>query len=454
MTKTLRESEFDVSKLLAGWSGLLRRCLFLSLLSAHGLSYAVASPAEVSSQNKPSLQAQRIFEAVRPSVIQVQTLPISSDSPSSYGTGFAVGANNLIVTNYHVVSSVVMDPERYRLEFIHQDGRKGSLSIVAIDVVNDLAVVRGETGPIRGLMIDESVPEKGARGFSIGFPENQGITVTEGIINGLSEDSVRGAIHFTGPINSGMSGGPAVNSSGQVFGINVSHLRDSQMISFVVPSRFAIPLVEKAQKIGSSTAKDIFKELNQQLKSNSSQTLELFPQESLPVQRLGQFEAPARPGDFARCFADNEKEADKLYAIEVAGCNFKDQTYVNKDLYLGGWAFSYSHITAPDLGAIRFASLQEAMMHVTDDTSAANRLHKTHWSCRDNVVNSSGTRTKSVLCLRRYLRFETLYDIELKMATIDNSGETLVTNLSLTGFAYPESMAFSKRFMEAISWKP
>lgn len=433
---------------------LLNGFVYLSIATILLMPQAYAASADEALSNKASLQAQRLFESIRPSVLKVQTIPLGSDTPYSYGTGFAVGTNNLIVTNYHVVSSVVIDPDRYQLEFIRQDGGKGALSIVAIDVVNDLAIVKGDTGLISGLEIDESIPNKGTRGFSIGFPENQGITVTEGIINGLSEDSVSGAIHYSGPINSGMSGGPAVNSFGKVFGVNVSSLRNSQMISFVVPSRFVAPLVAKAQKYGIRTSKDLFSDLNLQLLQNSKVILGLFPEDSLPVQRFGQFLAPAKPGDFARCYAANDKESDKLYSADIAGCRFKDMTYVTDNLNVGSWMVNYRHVKSAKLGALRFASLIESMMEGDDDTSATNRLHKSAWSCQTRLVTSTGTRLKSVLCLRRYTRFEGLYDIQLKMATIDVVGESLVTDLTLTGFAYPESMALTKRFMESVIWKP
>ncbi|MGA7749867.1 MAG: serine protease, partial [Gallionella sp.] len=127
----------------------LRVLVLIACLSFLLISTAKAVPSDVLSGTQPSLQAQRVFEYVRPSVLQIQTMPIGSDSPYSYGSGFAVGSENLIITNYHVVSGVIMDPDRYRLEFLRQDGRKGALEVVAIDVVHDLAVVRGDTGQMK-----------------------------------------------------------------------------------------------------------------------------------------------------------------------------------------------------------------------------------------------------------------------------------------------------------------
>ena len=435
------------------WRGAIVTILIANLFCLP-MQRAIAAPGGTLGGAPLSTQAQSIVESVRPSVLQVRTLPLGSDSPFSYGSGFAVGAGNLILTNYHVVSDFIMDPDRYRLEFLRQDGKKGALAVVAIDVVHDLAIVRGETGPMPGLDFDPRVPDKGARGFSIGFPKNQGLTVTEGIVNGLSEDSARGAIHFSGPVNSGMSGGPAVDTAGRVFGVNVASLRSSQLISFVVPAKEAVALVERAQKTKAPTTADLVLDLTRQLQLSATETLGLLSATALPVQPFGRFQAPADPGKFARCYGTNEKEADKLYRVAQYGCRFKDASYVANGLYLGSWSFSHRHIRAPDLGALRFASLQESLLEPGDDTSPTSRTHKTRWACQDRIVALSGGRAKAVLCLRRYSKFEGLYDVDLKLTTLTDPGEALLSSLTLDGFGYPESMAFVRRFMEAIAWKP
>jgi serine protease Do len=427
---------------------------FLAIFASVLMQVAVAAPASAHETSPMSSQAQAIVESVRPSVLQVRTIPLGSDSPYSYGSGFAVDSGNLILTNYHVVSSVVIDPDRYRLEFLRQDGRKGALAVVAVDVAHDLAIVRGGTGAMMGLGFEPRVPDKGARGFSIGFPQNQGLSVTEGIINGLSEDSTRGAIHFSGPVNSGMSGGPAVDTSGRVFGVNVANLRSSQLISFVVPATAAIALIEQARRKKEPEAGDLLAELTRQLQSNSTETLSLLSVANLPGEQFGRFHAPTSHGDFARCFSRNEKEADKLYRVAQTICYFKDETYVADGLNVGYWHLSHRHVTAPDLGVLRFASLEESMLMPSDDTTATTRLHKTRWTCHKRIVALTGGRTKAVLCLRRYTRFEGLYDIQLKLATLADPGEALLSSLDLYGFGYPESMSIVRRFMDAITWKP
>ena len=64
-----------------------------------------------------SASARRIYDVGRPRLLQVRTLLRDQDSQASVGSGSLVGPNGLILTNYHVVSQVALEPQRYRLNF-------------------------------------------------------------------------------------------------------------------------------------------------------------------------------------------------------------------------------------------------------------------------------------------------------------------------------------------------
>ena len=133
------------------------------------------------------------------------------------------------------------------LEYRTPDGRGGEISVLAVDVRHDLAVVqaRGLEAPL--LELETTVPAKGVRAYSIGFPLDVGLTITEGVSNGRVEDAFDPRIHYSGAINAGMSGGPALNAAGRVIGINVSGYRFEQLVSFLVPAVHARALIERAR---------------------------------------------------------------------------------------------------------------------------------------------------------------------------------------------------------------
>src|SRR4029077_10835207 len=110
---------------------------------------------------------------------------------------------------------------------------------------------------------DGARPAQGERLYSMGNPLDLGFTVNEGTYNGLVGRSYNERIHFTAALNPGMSGGPTVTAGGLVVGINVATRRDGQLISFLVPARFAATLLQRARN--NETAPDLRVEISRQL---------------------------------------------------------------------------------------------------------------------------------------------------------------------------------------------
>src|SRR5258706_2333350 len=166
-----------------------------------------------------SASAREAMARARPSVVQIKGFFGTNSAQAFHGTGFAVAAGGVLLTNYHVVAEQVLYPEKYRLEYRTTAGKVGKITVLAIDVRHDLAVVRAEGFDGVPLALDGTVPAKGERAYSIGFPLDVGLTITEGVSNGRVEDSFDARIHYSVAINDGISGGPAVNAAGQVIGV-------------------------------------------------------------------------------------------------------------------------------------------------------------------------------------------------------------------------------------------
>ncbi len=134
--------------------------------------------------------AARILNRLRPSIAKVRIISVSSGSETGSGTGFIVGDKSSMVTNYHVASDTVLHPSQYRLEYEANDGTHGNLKIAALDIANDLALLRLDR-PLAGaspIEISGSTAKKGDTAFAIGFPLSKGLTIVSGTFNGKAED--------------------------------------------------------------------------------------------------------------------------------------------------------------------------------------------------------------------------------------------------------------------------
>jgi serine protease Do len=169
-------------------------------------------------------ETQKVFGKYSDRVLKIQVVEKSSGAKAVIGSGFFVNPDGRIITNYHVISKLVLHSERYRAELVEADGATRLLSLLAIDVINDLALVSADVKNVPFFSITAQPLQQGTRIYSMGFPHDIGISIVEGTYNGLMEHTLYEKIHFTAPLNPGMSGGPAINAPGEVVGVNVSSM--------------------------------------------------------------------------------------------------------------------------------------------------------------------------------------------------------------------------------------
>jgi serine protease Do len=430
----------------------MRSTLVLSIAALLAAAWP-ASPAAAQKQGaavKPvSAQARSLYERSRASVAQIRVLLGASDSQAAAGTGFVAGSG-LILTNYHVVSDKALEPDVYRLEFVLPDGRRGPLRIIAVDVLHDLAVVAGDVPGARPFAFRDAPLQKGDKGFSFGYPLAQGLSVVEGTYNGRSEENYYETIHFTGAINPGMSGGPVVDQAGRVFGVNVATNLRGQLVSFLVPAKFAKPLLARAEA-GRGRDTDFRPEVGGQLRTHAQGVMAALLKGPLPVQKVGELEMPTKLGDPLQCRAGTERETDRPYTVDSYYCYTVSYLYVDSRLYTGGLWFRHAVLRAKDLGALGFAYVLEKRFG-PNAYESFDRRDYTRWSCSDEIVALQGSRAKAAICVRRYKRFEGLYDLVLSVVTLGDSALALHSELHLTGVPFTPALEFSKRYIEAIRW--
>jgi serine protease Do len=210
---------------LAWRAALFTAACWLALVPTLALAQATDARKPAADAATPvSAGGQRVFDDTRTKLLQVRTLLRDQDSQASVGSGFVVTAEGLAITNYHVVSQFALRPSRYRLSYTMADGTSGTVQLLAVDAVHDLALVRlvpPEGRPAAALPALAFRPAalplaRGERIYSMGNPLDVGFAIVEGNYNGLVERSYLPQIFFAGSLNAGMSGGPALDAAGRV----------------------------------------------------------------------------------------------------------------------------------------------------------------------------------------------------------------------------------------------
>jgi|HubBroStandDraft_1064217.scaffolds.fasta_scaffold00272_12 serine protease Do len=403
--------------------------------------------------------ADAIYAAARPKLMQIQTLLGTNGQKHSTGSGFLVSADGLAITNYHVVSEYALEPDTYRLEFNAVDGTSGPVKIVAIDLADDLALIRVDRSDQPFFRFDDravagTLP-KGERLYSMGYPLDLGFTIVEGTYNALVDRSYTDRFHFTGAINAGMSGGPAVTGDGSIAGVNVAKQLNGELVSFLVPGRFAAALLAHAGPGEPVAAKDLKAEIGRQLGVWQSGLYRALGAAGFRSAAVGPYRAPESAAPWFTCWSQtNTDQLPKPRAIiDATSCYSDSRLFIADGLNTGLVQLSHVYLRTSELNAFQFSALLSQQGH-GGMSGQWPRKWVTRQSCRDEFVAGSEDRPvqRIIWCARAYRDFDDLYDVSVTLVTEDRATEALVSRLTLDGVSFENAAALSRRFVEGVQW--
>jgi serine protease Do len=437
---------------LIGTSGAVARALLICL------AIAVTDGCAAQAARAEASTAETIYAAAPPRLLQIRTLVADAGRQTSIGSGFLVTADGLAITNYHVVAQVALEPNTYRLEYAAADGSHGEVTLLGVDLPNDLAIVRLDKHDAPFFLFDERAMAgdlpRGERLYSMGNPLDLGFTIVEGTFNGQVEHSYSERIHFTGALNPGMSGGPTVTPDGRVIGINVATRRGGQLVSFLVPVRFAAALLKRARELQATP--DLHAEIASQLTAWRSALYKALDQAGFRSTALGPYSAPETKAQWFNCWANTNASATPppRASINTTNCTSDTSLYVAADLNTGAVQIEHSYAKAIDLNQFQFATVLSQMSQPRLVGGGPFRKWYTAERCHEDFVSATALPNhpplRAIWCAHAYREFDGLYDVVLVAVTQDHGNEALVSRLSLQAVGYDDAVAFGRRFLSAV----
>jgi S1-C subfamily serine protease len=162
-------------------------------------------------------------------------------SAQASGSGFVISSDGYIITNHHVIE----DAEKIKVYF--NDGVQQIAELKGADASTDIAVLKIYNNNLHALhFADSDRLQAGQIAIAIGNPLGLQYSVTAGIVSALGRTLrakngrlIDDVIQTDAALNPGNSGGPLVNSSGLVIGVNTATIPSAQGLCFAVSSNLS-----------------------------------------------------------------------------------------------------------------------------------------------------------------------------------------------------------------------
>lgn len=222
---------------------------------APGSSNEPVATAPALNGDEPAMSVADVLKKIQPSVVTIIALTESGmDRGRGTGTGVVITSDGDILTNDHVI-----DGADTVYVLFAGDTEPTPATVIAVDAGNDLALIHvDKTGLIPAVFADPSSIDIGDEVVAVGFALDLdgGPTVTRGIVSALNrtivsgDGALDGLIQTDAAISSGNSGGPLVNTRGQVIGINTAVFQSSSEVAannvgFSISVAEALPVIEE-----------------------------------------------------------------------------------------------------------------------------------------------------------------------------------------------------------------
>ncbi len=376
-----------------------------------------------------SAQSAKVFDRYSPSIYKVEILERHSSSPSIVGTAFVVDSSGLLITNYHVVTNLVFEPQDYRIRLVSTDGAHvDSVQVLRVDAAHDLAILSARVPHEVPLHFGDTPPGVGDPVFSLGFPLNLSATVVAGSFSGPMPNTLETTFHFTGSLNPGMSGGPTMLADGRVVGVNVA--TSGNQLSYLVPAAWARALLAepRPKKI------DLLADVRSSLDDVQRQLSKVVSAAGMGETDIEGYRLPKPKGDLFDCSAGPIQNGDFSYEGVIYRCGLHDLIELDPDHRSPILAMEHVVMSSTKLIPTRFNSLYSEWFTTLQQGDIAGSDWATKYRCEtSNVRNRQGLKLRVAQCWRRRPDLPGIYDLFVRTAILGAGRSGVVSTYAMDG---------------------
>lgn len=433
--------------------------------------------------NKSFYNANNDFinQANLDSIVKVQVKNIISNEKESVGSGFFISKDGEIISNYHVISGHIKDPNITKIVVsIGTNPKEYEVKIKNIDILNDLSLLKLDINPLEHINLNVNTLDNedvtlGTKVFSVGFPNNWRLTVSDGLLNGFFDKRIIKNYLVSYPLTPGMSGGPTYNKKGQVIGINVA---TSNALSMIIPAKSTMDLLNsknwlpdniKSEEVRVAQLKN--KILSQISAYNDVVLDRLNHAQTVPLNNINL----NVKSDFLECWSkqktksDNDDQKLKRYNNITYVCGNEDSIFYNEDTSFGNYYFMVNYFqqknedTKKDDGIFNkinkwtnnyyFHQVNEKLFNALIVANQKSTDYDNDEGCMFLNDNKLFVCKNSINIFKDDDKNHKLYQIKAVMfSNNDSNNETVVNNFIYNGFTSKQLVKFVE-YLESLDNK-
>ena len=433
---------------------ILLATFFILPLGTHAAVDDITAPAS----------AKALYKRLDDAVFQIRIIDTLANEKNVIGSGFRVSEQNHFITNYHVVSTAASNPDAYTIEYMTEDGRTGKLVLLAIDVINDLALLKAaqpatdiQAAKPFYLHLAQDDLQKGDHVFSMGNPHDLGMTIIEGVYNGFLEKTFFDKILFSGALNPGMSGGPAFNAKGEVIGVNVAIHSDD--IGYLVPVRFVKALIhDYLQEDHTEEKYPISKQsweesIETQLYKTQDEIFTKILHEEWGTQKFGAFQIPKATSSAIKCWSTNHSENDEQHhSHNWIRCRNEGGIYISSDYYTGQMGYNIEQVSTKRLSRTAFAEFYSNRVFGEPNLYDSYRNEKSSqgFTCKRDFITLAAKQFIAAFCTRGQTKFKSLYDTYSSIALLNSNKDGYRIEIGLEAVSKENAIRFHEKFLKHV----
>lgn len=170
----------------------LNTLIFSQLLIFNSFSFSqdLTSLNDTNTENITNQSiSKKNFDTAKNSIVKIEIEDLNTHSKSSLGSGFFIDNKGNLITNYHVISSYVLNPLKYKIVLYFENGLIEDAFVKGFDVVNDLALLSTKNQKSKYFLNYKKQEVIGEKIYSFGYPLNIGFTMAEGTGNDIPKHS-------------------------------------------------------------------------------------------------------------------------------------------------------------------------------------------------------------------------------------------------------------------------